>query len=93
MTPNEQRNLYHTLLEVKEMQGKIMALLDERADNTKSNLNRLIALEDKVEQLSKHITTINAGLKAWFAACAAVGGFIGWLMHHFIFNSMTGAGK
>ena len=80
-----EKRLYDLIMDIKEMQARLMAVLEEREEATRSRVQRLSTLEVKVERLSHQVS----GAKAWFAAVAASSSFIGWLIHHLLFNSIN----
>ena len=79
-----EKQLHELLMEIKEAQVRLIVTSEERAEVARSYHRRIIALEEKVDEMAHNITSINAGCHAWGAAFAAIGTAVGWLLHHFL---------
>ena len=79
-----EKQLYELLMEIKEAQVRLIVTSEERAEVAMSYHRRIIALEEKVDEMAHNITSIKAGSQAWTAAFAAIGASVGWLLHHFL---------
>lgn len=84
MTSTE-KQLYDLLIEIKEDQAALSAMI--RADRWvhEEHMRRIVSLEERVSHNTKTLTTITASQRAWWAASAAIGGIVGWLLSHFPF--------
>lgn len=84
MTSTE-KQLYDLLIEIKEDQAALSAMI--RADRWvhEEHMRRIVSLEERVSHSANTLTTITASQRAWWAASAAIGGIVGWLLSHFPF--------
>lgn len=81
MTSTE-KQLYDLLIEIKEDQAALSAMIKADRWIHDEHMRRIVNLEEHVDSNIKAITTLNASLKAWWAASAAIGSIIGWLLGH-----------
>lgn len=81
MTSTE-KQLYDLLIEIKEDQAALSAMLKADRWVHDEHMRRIVNLEERVDTNIKIITTLNASLKAWWAASAALGSILGWLLGH-----------
>lgn len=81
MTSTE-KQLYDLLIEIKEDQAELAALFKSDKWLHEEQARRMVDLERQVAANTKQVTALSASIKAWYAASAAVGGIIGWLLSY-----------
>lgn len=84
MTTTE-KQLYDLLIEIKEDQAALSAMIKADRWVHDDHMRRIISLEEKVNHNANTLATITASFRAWWAASAAIGGIVGWLLSHFPF--------
>ena len=80
---NVEKQFYDLLIEIKEDQAALSAMVKADRWVHEEHMRRIVTLEERVAANTKQVTALSSALRAWYIASAAVGGIAGWVLSHF----------